>query len=375
MNILIYILFLAAKVINLLANVTASQKSCFLGLVLGLTWEKNELGLETGTSAVQCSPQPTYVKRVCPGCVFSIFWTVIWRTPFTKRNKIRIHSVSNADKYEFGLSWTLWIMGRLGVFSLQSATSCAEGEVEGSQAIKQCWRGRGKPWSLVERATTEHWGKVSLSHFFQQDILPWRKPVLSCHLSPTVYCTPALQATTLKSPAWPHALVLPWTEQSRFRPLCSGQNEATTPNQTQPQAERSLQEQPPAHPSHTLSKALAHSCAVAHLHSWSKPGFDTSSSHWKCQMRSRWLGWKQEQQPKLSGEQLIFGTHENKQKYLLIPSNKPDSTSTYSSSSSYFTKGCFSAANCSLWEMPRFNLQPEGCLTIMQGSLCWSTLW
>lgn len=140
--------------------------------------------------------------------------------------------------------------------------------------------------------------------------------------------------------------------------------------QTQPQAERSLQEQPPAHPSHTLSKALAHSCAVAHLHSWSKPGFDTSSSHWKCQMRSRWLGWKQEQQPKLSGEQLIFGTHENKQKYLLIPSNKPDSTSTYSSSSSYFTKGCFSAANCSLWEMPRFNLQPEGCLTIMQGSLC-----
>lgn len=172
MNILIYILFLAAKVINLLANVTASQKSCFLGLVLGLTWEKNELGLETGTSAVQCSPQPTYVKRVCPGCVFSIFWTVIWRTPFTKRNKIRIHSVSNADKYEFGLSWTLRIMGRLGVFSLQSATSCAEGEVEGSQAIKQCWRGRGKPWSLVERATTEHWGKASLSHFFQQDILP-----------------------------------------------------------------------------------------------------------------------------------------------------------------------------------------------------------
>lgn len=37
MNILIYILFLAAKVINLLANVTASQKFCFLGLVLGLT--------------------------------------------------------------------------------------------------------------------------------------------------------------------------------------------------------------------------------------------------------------------------------------------------------------------------------------------------
>lgn len=25
--------------------------------------------------------------------------------------------------------------------------------------------------------------------------------------------------------------------------------------------------------------------------------------------------------------------------------------------------------------MPCFNLQPEGCLTIMQGSLCWSTLW
>lgn len=37
MNRLIYILFLAAKVINLLANVTASEKSRFLGLVLGLT--------------------------------------------------------------------------------------------------------------------------------------------------------------------------------------------------------------------------------------------------------------------------------------------------------------------------------------------------
>lgn len=146
MNILIYILFLAAKVINLLANVTASQKSCFSSLVLGLTWEKDYLGLENGTSAVQCSPQPTFVKRVCPECVFSIFWTGVWRTPFTKRNKIRIYSVSDVDKCEFGLSWTLRIMGRLGVFSLHSATSCAERGVGRSQAIKQCWRGRRKLW-------------------------------------------------------------------------------------------------------------------------------------------------------------------------------------------------------------------------------------
>lgn len=146
MNILIYILFLAAKGINLLANVTASQKSCFLGLVLGLTWEKDELGLQNGTSAVQCSPQLTYTKRVCPEHVFSIFWTVVWRIPFTKRNKIRIYSVSNVDKYEFGSSWTLRITGRLGVFSLQSATAYAESRVGRSQATKQCWRGRGKLW-------------------------------------------------------------------------------------------------------------------------------------------------------------------------------------------------------------------------------------
>lgn len=175
-------------------------------------------------------------------------------------------------------------------------------------------------------------------------------------------------------PLWNHQrdhIHLYSLEQNRADSGLSVQGRLKPQLQTrQPQAERSLQEQPPAHPSHTLPKAPAHGCAVARLHSWSKPGFDTSSSHWKCQMRSRWLGWKQEQQPKLSGEQLIFGTHESKQKCLLIPSNKPDSTSTYSSSSSSFTKGCFSATNCSLWEMPCFNLQPEGCLTIVQRSLC-----
>lgn len=65
--------------------------------------------------------------------------------------------------------------------------------------------------------------------------------------------------------------------------------------------------------------------------------FDTSVSHWKCQMRSRSLGWEQGQQPKHSGEQLIFGTHESKQKCLPGPSNKLVNISTYSSSSSYFT--------------------------------------
>lgn len=154
-------------------------------------------------------------------------------------------------------------------------------------------------------------------------------------------------------------------------------------NQTQTRAERSLQEQPPAPPSHTLPNALAHWRAVAQLHQLyprgnstrSELSFGTSSSHWKCRMRSRSLRWEQKQQPKQSGEQLIFGTHESRQKCLLGPSDKLDNISTYSSSSSYFTKCWFSVPNCSLWEMPRFNLQREGCLTITQGSLWWNTLW
>lgn len=242
--------------------------------------------------AVPCSPQPIYVKRVCPERVFSIFWTVIWRTPFIKRNKIRIYLGSNADMYEFGLSWTLRIMGRLGVFSLQSATSYAERGVGRSQATRQCWRRRGKLWSLAGRATTEHWGKVSLSCFSLKDIFPSREeicPALSLESHCLLYtCSTSHHSEITRMTT---LIVLPWTEQSRFRLLCSGQTEATTPNQTQPQAERSQQEQPPAHPC-TLPKAPAHCCAGAHLQSWSKPGFDTSSSHWKCQMRSRWLGWE-----------------------------------------------------------------------------------
>lgn len=128
-----------------------------------------------------------------------------------------------------------------------------------------------------------------------------------------------------------------------------------------------------AHP----PNALAHRCAAARLHrllpggnsTRSNLSVDTSSRHWKCRMRNSLLGRKQEQQPKESGEQLIFETHESRRKCLLGPSNKLDNTSTYSSSTSYFTKCCFSATNCSLWEKPRFNLQQEGCLTIMQGPL------
>lgn len=286
MNILIYILFLAAKGINLLANVTASQKSCFLGLVLGLTWEKDELGLENGTSAVQCSPQLTYTKRVCPEHVFSIFWTVVWRIPFTKRNKIRIYSVSNVDKYEFGSSWTLRIMGRLGVFSLQSATAYAESGVEDHKPLSNAEEGEESFDSLQDgpqQNTGAKW--VSAASPSKTSFLPWRKSVLleshcllyTCstgHHSEitrmiTFTCTPLnrtkqIQASLLRAD-WGH----------HFN-----------------QAERSLQEQPSAHLSHTLTKAPALGWAVAHLHSWSKPGFDTSSSHWKCQMRSRWLGWE-----------------------------------------------------------------------------------
>lgn len=168
-----------------------------------------------------------------------------------------------------------------------------KGEWEDHKPLKQCWRGRGKLWLLAGRATTEHWGKASLSSLSQQDIFPSMEeicPTLSpespwlLHTCSTSHHSEITRMTTFT--------VLPWTEQSRFRLLCSGQTEATTPNQTQPQAERSLKEQPPACFSHTHPKATAHSWGVARLHSCSKPGFDTSSSHWKCQMRSRWMGQK-----------------------------------------------------------------------------------
>jgi len=90
---------------------------------------------------------------------------------------------------------------------------------------------------------------------------------------------------------------------------------------------------------------------------WSKLSFDTSSNHWKSQIRSRLLGWERGQQPKRNGEQLIFGTDECRQKCLLGPSNKLDNTSTYGSSSSSLTQCCSSATNCSLWEMPLFKAE------------------
>lgn len=68
---------------------------------------------------------------------------------FHRKNKIRIHPVSHGDKYEFGLAWTLMILARWGVFSLQSTIFYAGGRAGRSQTIKQCWSGKGKLWSLV----------------------------------------------------------------------------------------------------------------------------------------------------------------------------------------------------------------------------------
>lgn len=194
--------------------------------------------------------------------VFSVFFEQWFGEHLSRKEKIRIHSVSNADKYEFGLSWTLRIMGRLGVFSLQSATSRAEGGVGGSQAIKQCWRGRGKPWLLVGRATTEHWGKVSLSCFSQQDIFPPMEetcPISSLESHCLLYTCSMSHHSEITSVTTFTYTPLNRTEQSRFRPLCSGQTEATTPNQTAPSREepaRTAPCTPLAHPSKRASTRL-----------------------------------------------------------------------------------------------------------------------
>lgn len=140
-----------------------------------------------------------------------------------------------------------------------------KGEWEDHKPLSHAQEGEESFGSLQEgpqQSTGAKW--VSAASPSKTSFLAWRKSVLPCHLSPTACCTPALQATTLKSPGWSHSLALPWTEQSRFRLLCSGQTEATTPNQTQPQAERSLQEQPPAHPSpkHQHLAGLWHICTA-----------------------------------------------------------------------------------------------------------------
>lgn len=70
-NTLIYILFLAAKVINLLANVTVSQKSYFLSLVLWLTWEKDWVW-KTVLQLYVILPVPPMTNRILPGHVFNM---------------------------------------------------------------------------------------------------------------------------------------------------------------------------------------------------------------------------------------------------------------------------------------------------------------
>lgn len=141
MNTLIYILFLAAKIINSLANVTASQKSCSWGLVLCLTWEKDSMGLENGTTAVRYSPQPIYVKQGLARTCFQHVLNTDLENSFHKKSKIRFHPVSHADKYEFGLAWTLMILMRWGVFSLQSTFSMLKGEWEDHKPLSNAEEG------------------------------------------------------------------------------------------------------------------------------------------------------------------------------------------------------------------------------------------
>lgn len=156
MNTLIYVLFLAAKVINLLANATASQKSCILGLVLCLTWErfigsgKWHYSCMGFSSAHLC--QTGFGQDLFSICVLNTDLENSFHKKKNKNNKKKKKSGSTQFLMltgEFGLAWTLMILVRCSVFSLQSTVFYAGGRVGRSQTIKQCWRGRGKLWSLV----------------------------------------------------------------------------------------------------------------------------------------------------------------------------------------------------------------------------------
>lgn len=150
MNTMIYILFLAATVINLLANVTASQKSCFLGLVLCLTWKKGSLG-KMVLQLYGIVPIPSMSNRVWPGHVFNMCFEHWFREQLwvLQKKKTKHQHPPSFSIWQFGLSWTLKILVRWGVFSLQSTIFYARGRVARSQTVKQCWRGKGKLWSLV----------------------------------------------------------------------------------------------------------------------------------------------------------------------------------------------------------------------------------
>lgn len=212
--------------------------------------------------------------------------------------------------------------------------------------------------------------RVSAASLSKKSFLPRRKSLVARLPLSALYllCNPSL-----------------WNSQDGDIHLYSlGQNKADTGLSAQGRlklflktrlgpTQSSSQEQPPAPPLRILPNAQAHQRAAARLHQLSPGSFHASSYH--RQMRSSSLGWAHEQQPNQSAEQLNFGTCESRQKCLLGPSSKLDNTSTYSSSCLDFTKYCFSATTCSLWEMPCFNSQQEGCLIIVQGSLWWSTLW
>lgn len=101
MKTLIYILFVAAKIINLLANVTVSQKYYFLILMLWLTRENDLLGMENSTAAAWYPSHPT--ARVLNNNL---------ENSFHKKNKTTVHPASHSGKHEFGLAWTLVMIAR-----------------------------------------------------------------------------------------------------------------------------------------------------------------------------------------------------------------------------------------------------------------------
>lgn len=129
---------------------------------------------------------------------------------------------------------------------------------------------------------------MSLSSFSQQDIFPsTEETVLPCHLSPTACSTSQHSEIT-------RMITFTCTPLNRTKQIQASLLRADWSHHSKQDSpkQRGASRTAPAHPSHTLPKAPALGWAVAHLHSWGKPGFDTSSSHWKCQMRSRWLGWE-----------------------------------------------------------------------------------
>lgn len=123
-------------------------------------------------------------------------------------------------------------------------------------------------------------GKVSLSCFSQQDIFPSREEICPA-LSLESYCLLYTCSTSHHSEIT-RITTFTCTPLNRTKQIQASLFRAVWRHLSKPDSAPS-REKPARTAPCTLTKAPAHCCAVEHLQSWSKAGFDTSSSHWKCQ--------------------------------------------------------------------------------------------